>query len=64
MLDNKQRLRSAMIRSREFLAKLYQSNTLTAKKILSGGSDFEIRTLIQVIHRISIGSVLSQKKIS
>ena len=54
---DKIRLKNAMIRCKEFLGSLYKSNSLTAKKILNRGNDFEIRTLIHVLHCLAVGEI-------
>ena len=51
-----------MIFNKEFLAELYESNKLTARKILMIASDAQIKLLLYLLHFIANGDIpLSQE---
>ena len=54
---DKTRLKTAMIRSKPFLGLLYKSNPMTAKQILNHASDFDIKTLLNVVHFLAKGEI-------
>ena len=46
-----------MIFNKSFLAELYESNNLSARKILSRASDSQIKLLIYILHFICVGEI-------
>jgi hypothetical protein len=51
---NKERMKSLLIRDKEFLRELYQNpNYLKKKKILNAANDSQLNTLIWFLHYLS-----------
>jgi hypothetical protein len=55
---NKERMKSLLIRDKEFLRELYQNpNYLKKKKILNAANDSQLNTLIWFLHYLSTGEI-------
>jgi hypothetical protein len=59
---NKERMKSLLIRDKEFLRELYQNpNYLKKKKILNAANDSQLNTLIWFLHYLSTGEIRMKK---
>jgi len=57
MKINKSALRSSLLANKRFFAELYQSNRLVSKKLLGGASEWQLKTLIKLLHMLAVGEV-------
>ena len=54
---DKEKLRNLMLQNRNFLALLYNSNSLQAKKELATATNVQIRLILTLLHHCASGSI-------
>ena len=58
MKIDKNALRNSMLTNRLWLAELYKSaNKSVTRKILASGSEYQLKTLIKILHMLAIGEI-------